>query len=189
MLITEELISLLHNGDEKTFETIFKHWFEKLVNYAYKLIKNDDLASEIVEDFFVYFWENLQKIEINTSLNAYFFKSIHNRCLKEIRHELIKQKYENFTKLSVDNNFYDTEIPISPLLTQELQQKIDFAVNQLPHQCKEIFTLSRFEDLSYKEIAEKLQLSENTVKTQIKRALKKLRTELADYLPSILFLF
>ncbi len=73
MLITKELISLLHNGDEKTFETIFKHWFEKLVDYAYKLIKNEELASEIVEDFFVYFFENLQNIEINTSLNAYFF--------------------------------------------------------------------------------------------------------------------
>ncbi len=83
----------LLKGDESAFEFIFRKYFVKLCQYAEHYLRDKSAAEEMVEDFFVFMWDNCEKIEIESNLAGYLYRSIHNRCLKYLRHENVKQKY------------------------------------------------------------------------------------------------
>ena len=182
----KELINRLHEGDEDAFETVFTKHFVKLCLYAEHFIRDKQMAREIVEDFFCDLWENCTSITIESNLAGYLSRSIHNRYLKYLRHEKVKQKHVESSQYV----FTDRELlePLSGnftealLISHELEKDIKDAIESLPDQCKEIFLLNRDDNLTYKEIAEKMGVSVNTVKTQMTRALQKLRSKLKEYL-------
>lgn len=181
-----ELIQRLRLGEEAAYEFIFRNHFTGLCLFAEHFLKDKDAAEEIVEDFFCHLWDNYVNISITSSLRGYLYRSIHNRCLKYIKHQKVEQQY------IADHQYYftDKEIlesasddyPMVNLITKELENKIAVIIESLPSQCKRVFCMSRFENLTYQEIADKLNVSLNTVKTQMARALQKLRKELKDYL-------
>jgi RNA polymerase sigma-70 factor (ECF subfamily) len=180
------------NDDVQAYEELFNEYYKFLCSYAFGLTKERHIAEEIVEDFFVDLWNNRQKIKITTSIRSYFVVSIHNRSLNYLQREKPKfiSSYDIANLIdnegSIGNRLIDIEVP--SLLTNELENVLLQAIDKLPHNCKEIFTLSRFSNLSYEEIAGKLNISSNTVKTQIKIALTKLRDNLKEYL-AVLLLF
>jgi RNA polymerase sigma-70 factor, ECF subfamily len=182
----QNLIEKIKLGDEIAFEQLFKQHFTGLCLFAEHFVKDTSVAEEIVEDLFCDLWENCADISINSSFKAYLYRCVYNNSLKYLRHKKVTQKY-----ISAQQAYYtDKELceisiqtyPIANLIIKELEEKINEAINSLPSQCKEIFCLNRFEGLSYTEIAEKTDLSINTVKTQMARALQKMRVELKDYL-------
>lgn len=187
----KELIQHLRSGEEDAFEIIFRTYFKWLCLFAEHYVRNHETAEEIVEDFFCHLWDNCQNLTINTSLKGYLFRSIHNRCLNYIRNRKVRKQY------IADNQYYfaDDELMATSLVdvynseidTRELEEKIEMAIKALPEQCRIIFCLNRYDELSYFEIAEKLNLSINTVKTQMTRALFKLRESLKEYLMVLLF--
>jgi RNA polymerase sigma-70 factor (ECF subfamily) len=185
-----ELYKMFKNGSEEAFEAIFKQYYTGLCLYASSVVKSDFVAEEIVEDLFLKIWQDYISIEITTSLRAYLYKSVHNRCIKYLRHQKVEQKYNIYYLESVNNNALDfsvsSDYPIANLISQELEKEIEEAVNNLPDQCRECFCLHRYDELTYPEIAEKLNISVNTVKTQMCRALQKLREALKDFLPLFL---
>ncbi len=193
MVNETEFTQPLRAGDEAAFEELFKCHFLPLCQYANHFIKDKTLSEEIVEDFFCWLWENSETISITASLRAYLFRSIHNKCMKHLRHAAVEQKYRETVNYSLlDQELHQPQsahYPLANLIAKELGVAIEKAIDGLPNQCKEIFLLHRNKELSYPEIAKKTGLSVNTIKTQMSRALKKLRTELKDYLPLLLWYF
>lgn len=192
MGIHGDVFKKLANDDVDAYEVLFKEYYRFLCSYAFGLTKERHIAEEIVEDFFVNLWKNRQKINITTSVRAYFVSSIHNRCINYLQRE--KPKFKSYQDIS---SFIDREdiagdqlmtLQAPSILINEFENILAKAIEKLPQNCKEIFLLSRYNDLSYEEIAEKLNISVNTVKTQMKIALRKLREDLKDYL-TILLLF
>jgi RNA polymerase sigma-70 factor (ECF subfamily) len=187
-----DLIKRLKQGDEQAFEWLFKQHFRELCLYAEHFVKDEIAAEEIVEDFFCTFWDNCKTIVITSALKGYLFRSVHNRCLNYIRHRKIESRYlENqkyyFTDAEILDVGYNNN-SLTELFTAELEEKITRAIDKLPEQCRKTFQLNRFENMSYQDIAEKLNISVNTVKTQMTRALQKIRVDLGDYLTFIAFL-
>jgi len=187
-----DIFKKIINNDVQAYEVLFKEYYKFLCSYAYGLTRDRHVAEEIVEDFFVTLWNNRQKINITTSVRSYFIGSVHNRCLNYLQREKTKFNFsQDISKLIdkeeiIGDRLITVEVP--SLLTNELENALAKAIEKLPPGCKEIFLLSRYNDLSYEEIARKLNVSLNTVKTQMKVALCKLREYLKDYLV-VLILF
>jgi RNA polymerase sigma-70 factor (ECF subfamily) len=186
----EELLQLLKNGDEETIKLIFDKYYEGLCLYAESLIKNHQLAEEIVEDIFIHLWMNAQNSGITKSLKSYLFRSVHNNCLKYL--DKLKTERKSIVNISYTLQDYELlqpltpDLPISNLIAQELEEKASQTLESLPPQCKEIYSLNRFENLSYSEIAKKLNITVGTVKTQMSRAFQKFRDDLGEYIHLII---
>lgn len=187
-----EIFRKITDDDVHAYELLFKDYYKFLCSYAFGLTKEKHSAEEIVEDFFVELWNNRKKIRISTSVRSYFISSVHNRCLNYLQRE--KQRFKSAGDIASLAGNEDAAgehliIPEPPsLLTNELENALARAIGMLPQSCREIFVLSRFNDMNYEEVAEKLNISVNTVKTQIKIALRKLREIMKDYLVIILLL-
>jgi len=184
-----DIIQLFQNGDETAMKLIFDNYYEGLCIYAESILRDHYAAEEIVEQLFIHLWVNVKTLTFNTSVKNYMYRSIHNNCLKYI--DKRKNELKSFDKYI----FHDPEIlrpvtddyPLSILIVQELEQKAEEVMESLPDQCRKIYFLSRYENLSYPEIASKLKITVGTVKTQMSRAFQRFREELKDYLPFIIF--
>jgi RNA polymerase sigma-70 factor, ECF subfamily len=176
MISETETIRRIRNGDKGEFESLFRSSYVSLVRYAKTLIKDHDTAEEIVQDLFFRLWQDKGKLNIESSLNGYLFRSVHNRCLHHIEHnKVIERHAEEMLNRHPENQ----ESPSDILNYKELQDKIARILERLPAKCGKIFTMSRFEGLKYTEIAEKLSVSVKTVEANMGRALKEFRKELA----------
>ena len=166
-------------NSETVFEEVFKTHFKKLHAYAYTMLKDEDEAEEIVQNMFYKLWEKREKISELQSLNAYLYRAVYNDCLNYLKHEKVKANHRSFVTHS--NTEIDTGA--TEKKTSELERRIQIAMDELPEQCHTIFQMSRFEELKYREIAERLGLSIKTVENQMGKALKLMRVKLADLLP------
>jgi len=171
--------------DKPGFEELFRSFFPGLVLFAQKYVSDNDTAKEIVHNVFINLWEKREKIDTSSSLKSYLFTSVHNRCLNHIRDQKKFDKNESHLEMQNSNLF---AVGTDNLEERELEQRIFDALQALPEKCREIFTLNRFEELKYAEIAEKLGISIKTVEAQMSKALRILREKLIDYL-TILILF
>jgi RNA polymerase sigma-70 factor (ECF subfamily) len=178
--LEKEVLSKVKSGDEKAFEFVFKSYYTALCAYACDLLKLDDEAEEIVQEVLIKFWEFRDQIEITTSIKAYLYRSVHNQCLNFIRHsKVIKSLSDKFSE-EIIHSFEltlnsDAEFTLDYYFYDGIEQDIQNSIHELPDQCRRIFQLSRFERLRHDQIAELMGISVNTVKTQIARALEKLR--------------
>ncbi|WP_316804431.1 RNA polymerase sigma-70 factor [Pedobacter nototheniae] len=164
--------------DDAAFEQLFKTHYKALHVYAQVILKDEDIAEEIVQGMFLKFWEKRESLKIQ-SVKAYLYRCVYNDCLNYIRQEKTKFKYQEFTIHTMNTEHEPASLKVE--LT-ELQQKLKQALNDLPEQCRTIFQMSRFEELKYREIAEQLGLSIKTVENQMGKALKILRFKLADFM-------
>ena len=142
-----------------------------------------DQAEEIVQEMFFNFWQKKDKMDISTSLEAYLFRSVRNACLNYLKHLKVREEHRLATNAELRRKEQEVHDRMEAL---ELQERIDRIIEQLPPERQKIFKMSRFEELKYKEIAEKLNISVKTVEVQMSKALKFLRMNLADYLSVIL---
>jgi RNA polymerase sigma-70 factor (ECF subfamily) len=149
------------------------------------MVNDSSLAEEMVHGIFLKILEMNEPLTVHTSLKAYLYRSVYNECLNHLKHQKVKQAFEVHTTNAMSQH---TETPSGKLQYRELEQQLKKAINELPEQCRTIFQMSRFEELKYLEIAAQLGLSIKTVETQMSRALKKLRVQLADYLPLMIWL-
>jgi len=173
-----KLLEKIRQGDEKAFEVIFHRFYPVLCSFASQFTKDDNIAEEIVQDFFVRLWEKKNLISIESSFENYLFKSIKNQCLNFLEHKRVKQKMidnfpsKNITHQTDDFSFFDSD----------LIHKVEESIASLPKRRREIFLLSREEGLKYSEIAEVMNISIKTVETQMGLALKTLRKKLKGLL-------
>lgn len=166
------------------FETAFKEHFKGLHSYAYTIVKDDIMAEEMVQNVFFKLWKNKETLDINQSFTAYLYRSVYHESLNYIKHLKVKSAYRAHAARHMDNINNATD----RLKLKELEVQLDKALKELPEQCRTIFQMSRFEELKYMEIAGRLGISVKTVENQMGKALRILRTKLADFLPTIIFL-
>ena len=165
--------------DEQAFEKLFRAQYPTLCGYARKYVEDIDQAEEIVQEMFFNFWQKKEKVEINISLEAYLFRSVRNACLNYLKHLKIREEYRLATNDEIRKKEQEVHDHVVAL---ELRERIENVIDQLPPERKKIFKMSRYEEMKYKEIAEKLNLSIKTVEVQMSKALKFLRLHLSDYL-------
>ncbi|MCD4746117.1 MAG: RNA polymerase sigma-70 factor [Bacteroidales bacterium] len=168
--------------DKQLFEQMFKDYFNILCNFAQSYNIDEDNAKEITQEVFINLWQKKETIDTKKSIKSYLFTSVKNRCLNYIR----DQKKFRSNILDIEIADFDFSFENDVFTESELQSKIDNAISNLPEKCRQIFKLSRFEELKYKEIAEKLDVSVKTVEAQISKALKILRNDLKDYITILL---
>ena len=173
----------LKEGDITAFEMFFRTYYQPLCNYAYSFIHDKDEAEEIVQSTFLSVWEKRDSLEIRTSLKSYLYTMVRNTSLNVIKHEKIKQKYVG-EALALEERSH--EGVAQAVISSELEERIQQAIQVLPEQCRMVFKLSRFEELKYAEIAEELGISIKTVENHMGKALKIMREQLKDYLPILI---
>ncbi|MBS7566682.1 RNA polymerase sigma-70 factor [Mucilaginibacter sp. Bleaf8] len=177
---------VLHlKANTEEFDEVYLVYFNALHRYAYAMVGDEIVAEEMVHQTFWKILERQGGVQIHTSVKAYLYRSVYHECLNYLKHQQVKQAY---TSHAMQQEEPYAENALSTLQYKELELKVKLAINMLPEQCRTIFQLSRFEELKYAEIAQQLGLSVKTVETQMSRALKKLRAQLADYLPVILWI-
>jgi RNA polymerase sigma-70 factor (family 1) len=165
--------------NDVVMEEIFKTHYLQLCNYAYIFLKDTDESEDIVQGVFYQLWKKKDSTEITTSLKSYLFTAVRNNCLKKVSHLKIRNQYkENIIHLD-DKSSNNT---MDKVMGRELEEQIKNAIENLPQQCRLIFTLSRQSGFKYAEIAEQLEISVKTVENQMGKALKVLREKLKSYL-------
>lgn len=164
--------------DNRTFEHLFKAHYKELHAYAGVMLRDADMAEEIVQGMFLRFWEKRELLNVQTSVKAYLYKCVYNDSMNYLKHQKVKTKYHDFAAYTMTN---EHEPASSRVELSELEIKLQEALNELPEACRTIFQMSRFEELKYREIAEQLDLSVKTVENQMGKALKLLRLKLADF--------
>jgi RNA polymerase sigma-70 factor (ECF subfamily) len=177
MLRDTEIIRRIKQGDEGQFESLFRSSYVSLVRYAKTLIRDHDTAEEIVQDLFFRLWKDREKLQIESSLNGYLYRAVHNRCLHHINHNKVVEKYAREMAFNATES---NETPTDILNYRDLQAKITGILERLPEKCGKIFCMSRFEGLKYSEIAQRLSVSIKTVEANMGRALKEFRKALAE---------
>lgn len=173
------LVERLRNKDKRAFELIFNQYYGPLISYAFRFFDSREDAEEIVQEVFVKFWEKCDQLAKDSSIKNYLYRSVHNTCLNQIKHEKVKDAYKAYVLQVMDQN----EDPFKEEQTRQLHQLILDEIEKLPPRCSEIFKLSRFEGLKYQEIADHLEISIKTVEVQMGKALKLLRTRIREHIP------
>ncbi|RKD16108.1 hypothetical protein BCY91_04250 [Pelobium manganitolerans] len=161
--------------DQNSFEILFKSNYKRLCNVALRFVNDLAIAENIVQDVFCRFWEKRHQLGIQLSVQAYLRRAVINESLNYLKKEqALAKRNEVYAMEKMDERNSTEDL----LFAKDAQQQINLAINSLPPACKQVFLLSRFEKLSYKQIAETLNISVKTVENQVSKALKILRGQL-----------
>ena len=181
----DELFDNIKTGDQKAFELLFSIYFARLNDFAKHVVKDDAISQDIVQDVFVKVWENKAKIE-SLHLEAYLFRLVRNRCIDSIKH--LKVENNRMHEIEISSRWEELYridfIGNEPyvLIEQELKNKIEKTITDLPDRCREVFIMSRMDGLKNKEIAEKLDINIKNVERHLNRALQSFRKNFTEEL-------
>ena len=175
-----------------TFEDIYLKYYPKLVRFSKEYVITEADAENIVQDCFVYLWEQQNKISSINNINAFLFRLVKNKCIDFLRHKIMAEdKNENLQNTLMQEYSFKLQsiesFDHNLVSDNEIELIIKKAINNLPEKCRNIFILNKVEGLKYEEIAQQMNLSPNTVRNQISLAMKKMKLELKDYFPLLLF--
>ena len=178
--------------NDRNFEEIYLNYFPRLLRFAKEYVIFDEDAENILQDVFLVLWERRDDLQIYTGLTSYLFTLIKNRCIDHLRRKTNAEKGKKHLQESfiseLNMKLYSLEALNQSLLSDErIEEIINEAINSLPEKCREIFIRNKIEGKKYREIADELKISVNTVENQMSIALRKLREQLKDYMPIFLF--
>lgn len=180
----EELIALLATNEESAIDLVFRKYYAFLCRSVYRIISDTQITEDLAQEVFYELWRKRAKLNITTSLRAYLKRAALNKALNYIRDQKI-----DFRNAPAKEELTSKAASVEQeLAAANLQQEIDQAIDSLPEKCRLVFVLSRYEEMSYQQIADHLEISIKTVENQISKALKSLRKALATHLPIHLFL-
>ncbi len=168
---------------EQEFEEVFKTNFKGLYAYAITILKDDVMAEEIVQNVFCRLWEKRTRLSISTSMAAYLYRSVYHESLNYLKHLKVRAAYSRYAHVAHAGKADSAE---KKVMLTDLEKRLNQALSELPEQCRTIFQMSRFEELKYQEIADRMGLSVKTIENQMGKALKLLRGKLSDFLPAAL---
>ena len=165
----------IRNGDIRSFEELFHQYYPGMCSFAARVVRQDSVAEEVVQDVFLNIWKNRESLRIKSSWQNYLYRSVYNNALMYLR----KQKRE----MPLDREWAESqsehgENPGTDLEARELQDTLWQTLQQLPEQTQRIFRMSRFDGKKYREIALELSISVKTVEAHMGKALKALRISL-----------
>ena len=178
--MTDTIEHRIMMGDEQSFELLYRKYFVRLCAFANKFLSDPQTSEEVVQDIFLKLWENRTSLRSDGSGKSFLFQAVHNKSLNLLAHQKVVNRYSEMIRV-VYSNAEEFDVHES-LMAKELNSRIQAIINDLAPECKKIFLMSRSEGKKHQEITEELNISIKTVETQINRALKKLRSELSDYM-------
>ncbi len=181
----QELLAYMRNGNQLAFESIFNKYAEDLFIYAHKKLNNKEESQDIVQDIFIYLFKNKEQLQDIQNLASYLYKAVLNKIFDLYKHKYVVNEYANThsDEFKGQNYYVGTDFLIRE---KELKMLIDSTIDKMPDRMREVFVLKKFEHLSTKQIAERLNLSELTVSTHLKKATRLLKSNIEEFL--ILFL-
>ena len=175
----------IRQGDVNEFGRMFHTYYKDLCLYAEKITGCAHYAEDIVCNMFVRIWEKREQLHIHTNPEAYIVSAVYHDSINYLRRLKTEDRYREdiqYTMKYADLLHPESsENPLADILTKELSEHIDHAIQSLPKQCREVFILNKIEGLSYEEVAQRLDVTINTVRTQITRAMKKMRAVLSPF--------
>lgn len=175
-----ELQSWLQKENPLAFETIFNRYWKRLYSYAFNIFKEEEVCEDIVQEVFISLWKNSNSTTI-LNLEGYLLRAVKYKIANHIRDLKFTQEHVNVLEcISSSINLIDD------IEYKDFEKEIMTQVNELSPKCREVFIMSRFEEYSNKEIAQKLNLSIHTVEKHISNALKTLRSTISSHLHQIL---
>lgn len=182
----DELFDRIKNGDQKALELLFAIYFPRLNNFARNVVKDDVLSQDIVQEIFVKVWEKRAGIEV-INLESYLFKLVRNRCIDYIKYQkVVNNKMQEVHIAYQCEEMYRIDfIGDEPylLIAQELKERIEQTIENLPERCREVFVLSRVNGLKNREIADLLNINIKNVERHLSRALQSFRVNLSEEFP------
>jgi RNA polymerase sigma-70 factor (ECF subfamily) len=170
----DHLLNQLSCGNEIAFTEIYNLYWQELFLIANRILKDEEGAKDVVQEIFVSLWQRREDLLIE-NLKSYLFSSAKRKVLQNLRNGKIAQRH--IDRIYMLESIDSTEQGLNFAETNERLQR---SMESLPDRCKEVFLLSRYEQLSHKEIAEKLKISAKTVEIHIAKALRYLRRSLSD---------
>ncbi|WP_431294482.1 RNA polymerase sigma factor [Pedobacter sp. P26] len=182
----EKLLSLLINRDDIAFSEIYRRYWPLLYKHALHMLKEEDESEDVVQEVFTKLWQKAATLKLDTSLGAYLYVATRNSILNFFRKNQFHHAY-----LTDIGQFLDQAQEITDYRIREriLAKLIEEEIERLPPRMREVFELKRKQNLSYKEIADTMDISELTVKTQMNKAITILRTKFGNHLSAYFIFF
>lgn len=174
-ILDQELCALLTEGDEKAFVQIFDRYQAPLFDFAYKRIRDKDEVKDIVQEIFVKLWNNREELHIKSSLRTYLYRCVLNGILNNVSRKVTRDDYINSLQQSIESQGREADYEIREA---DMERIINSEIAALPPKMRAVFEMRKKEFLSNKEISCRLGISEQTVETHMKKALRVLRLRL-----------
>lgn len=171
-------IEEINNGNRKAFEKLFLHFYEPLCQFVWRFTQSAHVAEELVQEVFLNTWQTRGTLDPEQNIKSYLYQAVRNKAINHIKHQELAEEYNQKIKwlkqkpVTQEHN-YDEE--------SEFVQAAQKAIEELPDRARQIYKLSRKDGLTYREIADVLDISPKTVESQMSRALKTLRKSLSEY--------
>ena len=170
-----ELLALFKGGQRSAYEEIYRRYWALLFNHARKMVQSDEDAKDLVQDVFSVFWLDGPTLELQTTLSAYLYSLVRYKVFNLIDRKKVRSNYLLSLETAIMENNYSGEYRVRE---KQMEQLIEKGIAALPPKMREVFELSRKANLNYRQIAERLNITDNTVKKQMSNALKILRSRL-----------
>ena len=155
----------MRQGDPSALEYFFQEYADLLYYRALGYVHHSQVAEDVVQEVFIRFWDNRAKLDISVSVAAYLTRSVVNGCRNYLEHRSVRNRYEQ--EFQSENSEIDEGEEFDSEELESLRKRLRAFVDSLPEKCREIFILACVEGLKYREVAERLDVSVNTVKTQV----------------------
>lgn len=180
----KQLIDQIKTGNSAAFEELFNRYWEPLFAAAMHRLQSRDLSQDVLQELFVDLWVKRASIQIQSNVKGYLFTALKHRVINKIKSEAVRDRYEKMILEFYEVNELATDRQFSEkALLEELKKQTE----KLPERRREIFEMSRFDQLSHKEIGDKLNISPKTVENHINHALKSIRPRLEKIISILLF--
>jgi RNA polymerase sigma-70 factor (ECF subfamily) len=185
--IEKELVVQLISGSEIAFELIFHRTKGKLKGFLKKVLPYGEDEESILQEIYLNLWVNRKSIKADRNFESYLFTIVRNMVIDVMRKRLHKQKYLEELYCRMKDGYENSLDTLAMVEYSELEKKVFDVIEQLPERRRLIFKLNRIDGLTYREIAQKLNISENTVDLQMRNALSFLRNEMSHFLQIMFF--
>ena len=179
----EILICHIREGNEEAFKTVFLRYYKQLALFARRFVRTTDVAEDLIQEVFARIWESREEWSPGSSLKVYLYQVVKHQALDYLKHKQVEDKY--------DESWMDQKETPSIVFSEtgekeQFRRLVNKAIEELPTQARTVYKLHRFDGLTYKEIAQVLDISVKTVESQMTRSLKKLRERLSPYLSIVM---
>lgn len=181
-----ELLEHFQEGNVFAYEEIYHRYWQILFRFSRKMLKDDVLAEDVVQEVFAVLWQKRENGNIQPPLASYLYTLTRNRVLNIIKHSKIENRYLEYIKEMITSGDY---IPDTLYIQKELSQQIEAEIQNLPEKMRIVFQMSRKEYKTNQEIADELGISQQTVKNQVSNAIRTLKDKLGDSINIFLFFF
>ena len=178
-----QLVLQVKNGDEKAFKSVFDLFNKRLLYLATEIVLDTAVAEDIVQEAFVKLWCRRERFADLLSIKAFLYLCVKNSCRNAYKHTKVVDKYISRQGNQIEEQFIESKI-----IETEVFNGLYDAIEKLPNGCKDVIYLGYFAEMSNQEVADALDISINTVKTQKLRALRSLRVFLKNLSPGLFLL-